>query len=119
MTMKSWIEKLGKANRFEIFLALAVILPHLVIVFGNLFAMLNWFLTDDAFYYFQVARNVSEGYGFTFDRINPSNGFQPLWMFVCIPVFALARFDLYIDAGFLLGHSTSVRRRILWPGTFP
>ncbi len=94
--MKTWIEKLGKARRFEIFLALVVILPHLLIVFGNLYAMLNWFLTDDAFYYFQVARNVSEGAGFTFDGINASNGFQPLWMFVCIPIFSLARFDLYL-----------------------
>lgn len=83
-------------NTFERLLAAAVVIPYLLIVFGNLHAVLNWFLADDAFYYFQVARNVSEGIGFTFDGINYSNGFHPLWMFICIPTFSLARFDLYL-----------------------
>lgn len=34
---------------------------------------------DDSFYYIQIARNASEGWGWTFDRINPTNGFHPLW----------------------------------------
>ena len=34
---------------------------------------------DDAFYYFQIARNAAQGSGFTFDGIHPTNGFQPLW----------------------------------------
>jgi hypothetical protein len=42
---------------------------------------------DDAFYYFEIARNVAQGYGFTFDRINPTNGFHPLWLLICIPVY--------------------------------
>jgi hypothetical protein len=47
--------------------------------------------TDDAFYYFSVARNVVTGHGWTFDGINPTNGFHPLWMACLIPVFALFR----------------------------
>ncbi len=42
---------------------------------------------DDAFYYFQIARNVAAGNGFTFDGIHATNGFHPLWLFVLVPVF--------------------------------
>lgn len=38
---------------------------------------------DDSFYYFGIARNLMEGYGFTFDRLNQTNGFHPLWLFTC------------------------------------
>lgn len=56
----------------------------------------EWFIRDDAFYYFKVAQNISEGHGSTLDGINPSNGYHPLWMLVCVPIFALARFDLIL-----------------------
>ena len=58
--------------------------------------LLNWYSSDDAFYYFKTAQNIAEGRGITFDGFSPTNGFHPLWMVVCIPVFALARFNLYI-----------------------
>ncbi|MFC2028485.1 hypothetical protein ACFLTX_01010 [Chloroflexota bacterium] len=63
---------------------------------------MNWFRTDDAFYYFQTARNISNGLGPTFDGINLSNGFHPLWMLVCIPVFSLANFDLFLPFRILI-----------------
>lgn len=59
-------------------------------------SLMNWFTTDDAFYYFVVARNITQGFGITFDRIGLANGFHPLWMLICIPVFSLARFDLIL-----------------------
>src|SRR5690349_1856159 len=62
----------------------------------------RWFTRDDAYYYFKVAQNISEGHGSTFDGINPSNGYHPLWMLVCIPIFALARFDLILPLRVLL-----------------
>lgn len=61
-----------------------------------------WFTRDDAYYYFKVAQNISEGKGSTFDGINPTNGYHPLWMAVCIPIFALARFDLILPLRILL-----------------
>jgi hypothetical protein len=57
---------------------------------------LRWFTRDDAYYYFKVAQNVSEGHGSTFDGINRTNGYHPLWMVICIPIFALARFDVIL-----------------------
>jgi hypothetical protein len=54
---------------------------------------MNWYRTDDAYYYFIVARNVAAGHGFTFDLINPTNGFHPLWLFINIPIFAFSGAD--------------------------
>ncbi len=62
----------------------------------------RWFTRDDAYYYFKVAQNITEGHGSTFDGINRSNGYHPLWMLVCIPIFALARFDVILPLRVLL-----------------
>jgi hypothetical protein len=62
----------------------------------------RWFTRDDAYYYFKVAQNISEGQGSTFDGVNQTNGYHPLWMLVCIPIFALARFDLILPLRILL-----------------
>jgi hypothetical protein len=50
-------------------------------------------ISDDAYYYFQVARNVTHGLGWTFDGQNPTNGFHPLWMAMLLPVYAVAGHD--------------------------
>jgi hypothetical protein len=39
---------------------------------------------DDAFYYFTIARRFAAGEGSTFDGINPTNGYHPAWMAICI-----------------------------------
>ncbi len=62
----------------------------------------RWFTRDDAYYYFKVAQNISEGHGSTFDGINRTNGYHPLWMLICVPIFALARFDLILPLRILL-----------------
>ncbi len=81
---------------FEIGLIVLSLLAHLYIASRPANSLMNWYSSDDGFYYFKVAANINSGLGVTFDGINPTNGFQPLWMLVCIPVFALARFDLIL-----------------------
>jgi len=44
---------------------------------------------DDAYYYFGVARNLASGLGSTFDGINPTNGYHPLWCWLLVPVLAV------------------------------
>ena len=39
-------------------------------------------LPDDAFFYFTVARNLVNGLGSTFDGINATNGYHPLWLVI-------------------------------------
>jgi hypothetical protein len=75
----------------------------------------RWFTRDDAYYYFKVAQNISEGHGSTFDGINKTNGYHPLWMLVCVPIFALARFDLILPLRilFVVSGALSVATGIL------
>ncbi len=76
-----------------VIIILVVLVSHLYIALAPTNSMMRWFTVDDAYYYFKTAQNISEGKGVTFDGINAANGFHPLWMAVCIPVFSLARLD--------------------------
>ncbi|SDC92468.1 hypothetical protein [Actinokineospora iranica] len=46
---------------------------------------------DDAFYYFGVARHIAGGDGSTFNGLDPTNGYHPLWLLVLVPVFSVAQ----------------------------
>lgn len=88
---------------FEIFLIVVVMSISLYAALSDAQNLsLRWFTRDDAYYYFKVAQNISEGHGSTFDGINRTNGYHPLWMLVCVPIFALARFDLILPLRILL-----------------
>ncbi len=88
---------------FEILLITVIAGIHLYAAFSDAYNFPNsWFTRDDAYYYFKVAQNITEGHGITFDGINLTNGYHPLWMLVCIPVFALARFDLILPLRVML-----------------
>jgi len=88
---------------FEIILVLAILGINGYAAFSDAYNLPNkWFTRDDAYYYFKVAQNISEGYGSTFDGINPTNGYHPLWAWVCVPIFALARFDLILPLRILV-----------------
>ncbi|HAV78457.1 MAG TPA: hypothetical protein DCX53_14000 [Anaerolineae bacterium] len=99
------------------------ILLIVVVTSTSLFAALSdaqnlsmrWFVRDDAYYYFKVAQNISEGHGSTFDGINQTNGYHPLWLWICVPIFALARFDLVLPLRilFLVMSGLSVATGIL------
>ncbi|HVK20387.1 MAG TPA: hypothetical protein VM677_03405 [Actinokineospora sp.] len=45
---------------------------------------------DDAFYYFGVAAHVAGGDGSTFNGMDPTNGYHPLWLLLLVPVFSIA-----------------------------
>jgi hypothetical protein len=48
---------------------------------------------DDAYYYLVIARNAASGQGFSADGLSPTNGFQPLWMWLLVPVAWLTSGD--------------------------
>lgn len=70
-----------------------------ILAYGGLFA--SYFLTkfdlvdlildgnyDDGYYYFQIAKNLSEGHFSTFDGgITRTNGYHPLWMLLITPFY--------------------------------
>lgn len=49
---------------------------------------------DDAWYYFEIGRNIADGHGSTFDTINETNGYHPLWMLVSTGVYKAGLDDL-------------------------
>jgi hypothetical protein len=92
-----------RSHWFEILLIIAVLAIQLYAAFSEAHNFPNnWFIRDDAYYYFKVAENIGLGHGSTFDGINPTNGYHPLWMLICIPIFTLARFDLILPLRVLL-----------------
>jgi len=94
---------LKRFSFFEISLIITILGIHLYAAFSDAYNFPNlWFTRDDAYYYFKVAQNITQGLGSTFDGINASNGYHPLWMIICIPIFALARFDLILPLRVLL-----------------
>jgi hypothetical protein len=50
----------------------------------------NGFLYDDSFYDFQIARHIAQGDGPTFDGTHLTNGFQPLYVAVLVPLYRVA-----------------------------
>jgi len=97
------LTKLKRLPWFEIAIIVALLGINGYAAFSDAYNLPNnWFTRDDAYYYFKVAQNISEGHGSTFDGINPTNGYHPLWMLICIPIFALARFDLILPLRILI-----------------
>ena len=92
-----------KFTWFEVLLAIALLSISLYAAFSDAQNLSHrWFTRDDAYYYFKVAQNISEGNGSTFDGINATNGYHPFWLWVCVPIFTLARFDLILPLRILL-----------------
>jgi hypothetical protein len=48
---------------------------------------------DDAFYYLEIARRIGLGQGATFDGVNPTNGYHPLWLALLLPLAPLFEAD--------------------------
>ena len=47
-------------------------------------------LIDDAFYSFSIARSLASGHGPTADGIHETSGFQPLYTFALVPLYAVS-----------------------------
>ncbi len=70
---------------------LAAFPPWLLAFFGVLTAAYAFlfirnpspFFADDSFFYLEVGRNFALGYGSTFNRLMPTNGYHPIWMLLC------------------------------------
>jgi hypothetical protein len=88
---------------FEILLSIVFLGIQVYAATSEGFNLANyWFIRDDAYYYYKVAQNISEGHGSTLDTIHPTNGYHPLWLLICIPIFALARFNIILPLRVLL-----------------
>ncbi|HEU4405273.1 MAG TPA: hypothetical protein VFS43_08295 [Polyangiaceae bacterium] len=94
-------------------LAAALALAGLAFVWGFEPAYLA--LTyDDSFYYLQIARNVARGLGPSFDGVEPTNGFHPLWLALFA---ALARAAPSADAAGLMRAALTAQLGLVALGT--
>ncbi len=100
----SWFWKGDR--KYFLLIAIFVILPHIAVAIAPVDTMLNWFNTDDAFYYYKVAQNIVAGKGITFDGLGLTNGFHPLWMLVLLPVFAFSGSNLILPLRIVIGLQT-------------
>ncbi len=82
----SWLDRL-----LILSLVFLTLLAYGVPLLSDQNILFSWFTTDDAFYYFKVAENITRGLGSTFDGIAATNGYHPLWMVILIPVFVFTR----------------------------
>ena len=89
----------------ELILFFIIVCAQIPFVFVRDPLILNWYASDDAFYYFKIAQNVIAGKGFSFDGINLTNGFHPLWMLLCIFVFAISGNDLHFPLHIIMAIS--------------
>jgi hypothetical protein len=44
---------------------------------------------DDAYYYFQIGKELAHGHGSTFNGLDHTNGYHPLWQLICAVPFVL------------------------------
>ena len=67
--------------------------------------LVMYIFPDDAYYYFEIAKNLARKGIVSFDTINPTNGFQPLWLLLLTPLYSLG-----------MDNITSLRFLILYQG---
>lgn len=67
---------------------------------------------DDAYYYFTIGRNWANGHASTFDLLDRTNGYHPLWQLISIVPFALG-----LD-GTAAVRSLLVAQLVLWIGAW-
>ena len=64
----------------------AVLVLGLIVASAPLPILLDRIVKDDAFYYFNTARIFATTGFSSFDGIHHTNGYQPLWFLVSVPV---------------------------------
>lgn len=86
------------------FLALGLLYPaaRLTVVLVGSIDRVRQDFADDAYYYALIARNMAEGKGSTFGGIVPTNGYQPLWQLLLVPIATVSSGDAQVRLTFAL-----------------
>jgi hypothetical protein len=79
MTQLSY--SLNPSGRFNPYWLFASVLVVVAITLAPISALINLF-HDDSFFYMVIARNHAAGLGYSFDGLNMTNGFHPLWLWI-------------------------------------
>ena len=70
---------------------------------------------DDAYYYFQIGKELAHGHGSTFNGLDHTNGYHPLWQVICaLPYLAI---DPTWVSGYYLIRVLLLLQLALWAAT--
>lgn len=70
------------------FIFLVTVLFFIQSPLNNLFI----YFLDDSYFYLKIAQNIALGFGSTFDRVNLTNGYHPLWLILLSGYYLLTEF---------------------------
>jgi hypothetical protein len=66
-----------------------------VFIYRDLDWLTNYWLFEDWGYSLKIARNLAAGLGETYDGVVKTNGYQPLYVWLMIPVYWIFQKDIY------------------------
>lgn len=92
-----------QSNKIIYALLLTGIIIRLIILFQPFETLFGRWGSDDSFYYSQIAGNFANTGLFTFDGMELTNGFQPLFMFLLLPFGKLMFNDIHSSLFIMLG----------------
>jgi len=81
MQMNKSISVINSHYRNKLYWCLLTLFLLTAITLTPIQALLNLF-HDDSFFYMVIARNYAAGLGYSFDGLNITNGFHPLWLWL-------------------------------------
>src|SRR5687768_10682139 len=77
-------------------------LARLAVFLGKPAALQQREFMDDFYYYALIARSLADGDGSTFTGVVETNGYQPLWQFLLVPLAWLADGDAFLRLIYVL-----------------
>lgn len=79
----------------------------LILTFSHPRFQMSTLVLDDGGYYMAIARNYASGLGYTFDRVNATNGYNPLLPMLLIPLYRILGNDLDLVTCFRIATLTT------------
>jgi len=77
-----------RTSRWLLAMLVSGLALRLALVCANYeFILRSGLFGDDAFYFLNIARHIANGHGVTHDGINLTNGIQPLYTFMLVPLY--------------------------------
>jgi hypothetical protein len=92
---------LKKPKNKLILILIAGLFIRLLISWQDVTLLVERIVLDDSFYGYKIAMNIASGNGLTYNGIDTTNGFQPLWVFIITPVFLFIK-NIYLAVNVIL-----------------
>lgn len=98
---------LALATRFQTLPLLMILLVlggvvRVALAWRDIDALDALFFPDDTYLSLSIARNIARGLGSTFDGVVATNGYQPLYVWLAVPLYWLFPNDQVLPINFAL-----------------